>query len=77
MTSLFFFFQQSERLMEDQTDGYGPTQQHRRLVASLNKQIQQKTKQLEEVSLLGHLSVVLLSWLHDQARMFRFLLCTK
>ncbi|XP_048861960.1 coiled-coil domain-containing protein 93 [Brienomyrus brachyistius] len=40
---------QSERLMEDQTDGYGPTQQHRRLVASLNKQIQQKTKQLEEL----------------------------
>uniref|UniRef100_A0A8C9SIM8 Coiled-coil domain-containing protein 93 n=1 Tax=Scleropages formosus TaxID=113540 RepID=A0A8C9SIM8_SCLFO len=40
---------QSERLLEDRSERYGPAQQHRRLVASLNKQIQQKSKHLEEV----------------------------
>ncbi|KPP62222.1 hypothetical protein Z043_119605 [Scleropages formosus] len=40
---------QSERLLEDRSERYGPAQQHRRLVASLNKQIQQKSKHLEEL----------------------------
>ncbi|KAM6970254.1 coiled-coil domain-containing protein 93 [Aplochiton taeniatus] len=40
---------QSELSSEDYSDRFGPAQQHRRMVASLNKQIQQKTKQLEEV----------------------------
>ncbi|MFT7815825.1 coiled-coil domain-containing protein 93 [Arapaima gigas] len=43
---------QSERLVEDRSERYGPAQQHRRLVTSLNKQIQQKSKQLEEVNVL-------------------------
>uniref|UniRef100_A0A8C5CH13 Coiled-coil domain-containing protein 93 n=1 Tax=Gadus morhua TaxID=8049 RepID=A0A8C5CH13_GADMO len=34
---------------EERSERFGPLQQHRRLLASLNKQIQQKTKQLEEV----------------------------
>ncbi|CAL8265932.1 unnamed protein product [Lota lota] len=40
---------QSELSSEDRLERFGPLQQHRRLVASLNKQIQQKTKQLEEL----------------------------
>ncbi|XP_071773274.1 coiled-coil domain-containing protein 93 isoform X2 [Centroberyx gerrardi] len=40
---------QSELSAEDRPERYGPLQQHRRTVASLNKQIQQKTKQLEEL----------------------------
>uniref|UniRef100_A0A673YW10 Coiled-coil domain-containing protein 93 n=1 Tax=Salmo trutta TaxID=8032 RepID=A0A673YW10_SALTR len=40
---------QSELSAEDRPERYGPVQQHRRMVTSLNKQIQQKTKQLEEV----------------------------
>nr|XP_015214065.1 PREDICTED: coiled-coil domain-containing protein 93 isoform X1 [Lepisosteus oculatus] len=40
---------QSELSSEDRPERFGPVQQHRRLVASLNKQIQQKTKQLEEL----------------------------
>lgn len=40
---------QAERSVEDRTEWYGPVQQHRRMVTSLNKQIQQKTKELEEV----------------------------
>lgn len=43
------FQQQSELSAEDRSERFGPLQQHRRAVASLNKQIQQKTKQLEEV----------------------------
>uniref|UniRef100_A0A8C7GYQ3 Coiled-coil domain-containing protein 93 n=1 Tax=Oncorhynchus kisutch TaxID=8019 RepID=A0A8C7GYQ3_ONCKI len=39
---------QSELSTEDRPERYGPVQQHRRMVTSLNKQIQQKTKQLEE-----------------------------
>lgn len=42
---------QAERSAEDRTERYGPVQQHRRMVTSLNKQIQQKTKELEEVRL--------------------------
>ncbi|XP_076011316.1 coiled-coil domain-containing protein 93 [Genypterus blacodes] len=40
---------QSELSAEDRSERYGPLQQHRRAVASLNKQIQQKTKQHEEL----------------------------
>ncbi|KAK6315199.1 coiled-coil domain-containing protein 93 isoform X3 [Coregonus clupeaformis] len=40
---------QSELSAEDRPERYGPVQQHRRMVTSLNKQIQQKTKQLEEL----------------------------
>ncbi|XP_068428066.1 coiled-coil domain-containing protein 93 [Clinocottus analis] len=39
---------QSE-LSSERSERYGPLQQHRRAVASLNKQIQQKTQQLEEL----------------------------
>ncbi|TKS66787.1 Coiled-coil domain-containing protein 93 [Collichthys lucidus] len=39
---------QSELTSEERSERYGPLQQHRRAVTSLNKQIQQKTKQLEE-----------------------------
>uniref|UniRef100_A0A8C4ILQ8 Coiled-coil domain-containing protein 93 n=1 Tax=Dicentrarchus labrax TaxID=13489 RepID=A0A8C4ILQ8_DICLA len=41
---------QSELSSEERSERYGPLQQHRRAVASVQKQIQQKTKQLEEVS---------------------------
>ncbi|XP_076602525.1 coiled-coil domain-containing protein 93 isoform X2 [Chaetodon auriga] len=40
---------QSELSSEERSERYGPLQQHRRAVASLKKQIQQKTKQLEEL----------------------------
>ncbi|KAM4608454.1 coiled-coil domain-containing protein 93 [Polymixia lowei] len=40
---------QSELSSEDRPERYGPLQQHRRMVASLSKQIQQKTKQLDEL----------------------------
>lgn len=40
---------QSELSSEERPERYGPLQQQRRAVASLNKQIQQKTKQLEEL----------------------------
>ncbi|KAL7385321.1 hypothetical protein ABVT39_019323 [Epinephelus coioides] len=40
---------QSELSSEERSEHYGPLQQHRRAVASLNKQIQQKTKQLDEL----------------------------
>lgn len=40
---------QAERSAVDGSERYGPVQQHRRVVTSLNKQIQQKTKELEEV----------------------------
>ncbi|XP_017276678.1 coiled-coil domain-containing protein 93 isoform X1 [Kryptolebias marmoratus] len=40
---------QSELTSEERSERYGPLQQHRRAVASINKQIQQKTKQLEEL----------------------------
>ncbi|XP_028447484.1 coiled-coil domain-containing protein 93 isoform X2 [Perca flavescens] len=40
---------QSELSAEERSERYGPLQQHRRAVASLNKLIQQKTKQLEEL----------------------------
>ncbi|XP_059198888.1 coiled-coil domain-containing protein 93 [Centropristis striata] len=40
---------QLELSSEERSERYGPLQQHRRAVASLNKQIHQKTKQLEEL----------------------------
>uniref|UniRef100_A0A8C5BQT5 Coiled-coil domain-containing protein 93 n=1 Tax=Gadus morhua TaxID=8049 RepID=A0A8C5BQT5_GADMO len=40
---------QSGLSSEERSERFGPLQQHRRLLASLNKQIQQKTKQLEEL----------------------------
>ncbi|XP_029937098.1 coiled-coil domain-containing protein 93 [Myripristis murdjan] len=40
---------QSELSSDERSERYGPLQQHRRTVASLNKQIQHKTKQLEEL----------------------------
>ncbi|XP_046902295.1 coiled-coil domain-containing protein 93 [Hypomesus transpacificus] len=47
---------QSELSAEDHSEWFGPLQQHRRMVASLNKQIMQKTKQLEELQ-AKHLEV--------------------
>ncbi|KAJ3591949.1 hypothetical protein NHX12_007079 [Muraenolepis orangiensis] len=40
---------QSELWSEERSERFGPLQQHRRLVMSLNKQIQQKSRQLEEL----------------------------
>uniref|UniRef100_UPI0037E9381F coiled-coil domain-containing protein 93 n=1 Tax=Semicossyphus pulcher TaxID=241346 RepID=UPI0037E9381F len=40
---------QSELSSEERSERYGPLQQHRRAVASLSKQMEQKTKQLEEL----------------------------
>uniref|UniRef100_A0AAQ4QQ08 Coiled-coil domain-containing protein 93 n=1 Tax=Gasterosteus aculeatus aculeatus TaxID=481459 RepID=A0AAQ4QQ08_GASAC len=40
---------QSELSSEERSERYGPLQQHRRAVASLNKQIEQKTKELVQV----------------------------
>uniref|UniRef100_A0A672IGQ6 Coiled-coil domain-containing protein 93 n=1 Tax=Salarias fasciatus TaxID=181472 RepID=A0A672IGQ6_SALFA len=44
------YAEKSERSSEERSERYGPLQQHRRAVASLNKHIQQKTKELQEVS---------------------------
>lgn len=49
---LLLFFQQSELSAEERPERLGAAQQHRRKVASLNKQILQKTKLLEEVSIV-------------------------
>uniref|UniRef100_A0A7N8XZV2 Coiled-coil domain-containing protein 93 n=1 Tax=Mastacembelus armatus TaxID=205130 RepID=A0A7N8XZV2_9TELE len=43
------YAEKSELTSEERSEHFGPLQQHRRAVASLNRQIQQKTKQLEEV----------------------------
>ncbi|XP_012675252.2 coiled-coil domain-containing protein 93 isoform X2 [Clupea harengus] len=43
------YAEKAERLTEDQLPKYGSVQQHGRMVASLNKQIQQRTRELEEV----------------------------
>uniref|UniRef100_A0A3Q0R508 Coiled-coil domain-containing protein 93 n=1 Tax=Amphilophus citrinellus TaxID=61819 RepID=A0A3Q0R508_AMPCI len=40
---------QLELSSEEHSERYGPLQQHRRAIASVNKQIQQKTKELKEV----------------------------
>ncbi len=39
----------AERSVEDRPERFGPAQQHRRQLALLNKQITQKTKEVEEV----------------------------
>nr|XP_046260122.1 coiled-coil domain-containing protein 93 isoform X4 [Scatophagus argus] len=43
------YAEKSELSAEERSERYGPLQQHRRAVASLNKQIQNKTKELEEL----------------------------
>lgn len=43
------YAEKAERLTEDQPPKYGSAQQHRRTVASLNKQIQLRAKELEEM----------------------------
>ncbi|XP_026151805.1 coiled-coil domain-containing protein 93 isoform X2 [Mastacembelus armatus] len=43
------YAEKSELTSEERSEHFGPLQQHRRAVASLNRQIQQKTKQLEEL----------------------------
>ncbi|XP_064167655.1 coiled-coil domain-containing protein 93 isoform X1 [Anguilla rostrata] len=50
------YAEKTERSAEDRPERYGPAQQHRRAVASLSKQIQHKTKQLEELQ-AKHLEV--------------------
>ncbi|KAF7709637.1 coiled-coil domain-containing protein 93 [Silurus meridionalis] len=45
----FEYAEKAERSAEDRPERYGPVQQHRRMVTSLNKQIQQKSKELEEM----------------------------
>lgn len=49
---LLLVFQQSELSAEERPERLGAAQQHRRKVASLNKQILQKTRLLEEVSIV-------------------------
>uniref|UniRef100_A0A4W6E104 Coiled-coil domain-containing protein 93 n=1 Tax=Lates calcarifer TaxID=8187 RepID=A0A4W6E104_LATCA len=44
------YAEKSELTSEERSERYGPLQHHRRAVTSLSKQIQQKTKELEEVS---------------------------
>ncbi|XP_038150066.1 coiled-coil domain-containing protein 93 isoform X2 [Cyprinodon tularosa] len=48
---------QLELSLEERSERYGPLQQHRRAVASLNKQIQQKIEQLEELK-ANHAQVI-------------------
>lgn len=43
------YAEKAERSVEDRPERFGPVQQHRRQLASLNKQITQKTKELEEL----------------------------
>ncbi|XP_052421793.1 coiled-coil domain-containing protein 93 isoform X1 [Carassius gibelio] len=43
------YAEKAERSVEDRPERFGPAQQHRRQLASLNKQITQKTKDLEEL----------------------------
>ncbi|XP_067300363.1 coiled-coil domain-containing protein 93 isoform X1 [Pseudorasbora parva] len=43
------YAEKAERSVEDRPERFGPAQQHRRQLASLNKQITQKTKELEEL----------------------------
>uniref|UniRef100_A0A672ZWG1 Coiled-coil domain-containing protein 93 n=1 Tax=Sphaeramia orbicularis TaxID=375764 RepID=A0A672ZWG1_9TELE len=50
---------QSELSSEERSERFGPLQQHRRAVASINKQIQDKTKQLEEVGTRWYWTVLL------------------
>uniref|UniRef100_A0A672MZ15 Coiled-coil domain-containing protein 93 n=1 Tax=Sinocyclocheilus grahami TaxID=75366 RepID=A0A672MZ15_SINGR len=43
------YAEKAERSVEDRPERFGPAQQHRRQLTSLNKQITQKTKELEDV----------------------------
>ncbi|XP_016375553.1 coiled-coil domain-containing protein 93-like isoform X2 [Sinocyclocheilus rhinocerous] len=43
------YAEKAERSVEDRPERFGPAQQHRRQLASLNKQITQKTKELEDL----------------------------
>lgn len=43
------YAEKAERSVEDRPERFGPAQQHRRQLASLNKQITQKTKEFEEL----------------------------
>ncbi|XP_051564914.1 coiled-coil domain-containing protein 93-like [Myxocyprinus asiaticus] len=43
------YAEKAEHSAEDRPERFGPAQQHRRQLASLNKQISQKTKELEEL----------------------------
>lgn len=43
------YAEKAERSAEDRPERFGPAQQHRRQLASLNKQIAQKNKELEEL----------------------------
>ncbi|RXN31371.1 coiled-coil domain-containing 93 [Labeo rohita] len=43
------YAEKAERSVEDRPERFGPAQQHRRQLTSLNKQITQKTKELEEL----------------------------
>uniref|UniRef100_A0AAY4EVA1 Coiled-coil domain-containing protein 93 n=1 Tax=Denticeps clupeoides TaxID=299321 RepID=A0AAY4EVA1_9TELE len=43
------YAEKAERSAEGQPERYGPVQQHRRMMASINRKIQQKTKELEEI----------------------------
>ncbi|XP_051998451.1 coiled-coil domain-containing protein 93 [Xyrauchen texanus] len=43
------YAEKAERSAEDRPERFGPAQQHRRQLASLNKQISQKTKELAEL----------------------------
>uniref|UniRef100_A0A672MVE6 Coiled-coil domain-containing protein 93 n=1 Tax=Sinocyclocheilus grahami TaxID=75366 RepID=A0A672MVE6_SINGR len=43
------YAEKAERSVEDRPERFGPAQQHRRQLTSLNKQITQKTKELEDL----------------------------
>lgn len=65
---------------EERWERFGPLQQHRRAVASLEKQIQQRREQLEEVSCLFALEVVVATTeinLHPLKRFHSFKLDTR
>lgn len=51
-----YVIEQAERSVEDRPERYGPAQQHRRQLASLNKQITQKTNELAEVMRIPHIA---------------------
>lgn len=50
MTRCVLLWPQQSELSEERSERFGPLQQHRRAVASLEKQIHQKTNELQEVS---------------------------
>ena len=48
---IVYFFQQSEIEQIEKSERVGGAQQHKRVTAAINKQIQQQTTKLEEVRL--------------------------